>query len=271
MPKKMTVPDFRRFKQEGRKWTSITCYDYTMASIVNESPACSILVGDSLGNVIQGKPTTVPVTLDEMIHHIAAVAAGAPDTLIIGDMPFGSYNVSNEDAIRSANRMMKEGGCDCLKLEGGSIMAERIRAIVDSGTPVMGHIGVTPQTAGATGGYKVRGKTVDAAQKLLDDALAIEAAGACAIVLECIPSVVAKKITETLEIPTIGTGAGPDCDCQQLNLYDITGLFGDFKPKFVKRYAEMRKEMVEVFRQFDEETVSGVFPSPEYSYNTTVK
>ena len=271
MKKKMMVPDFKLYKNEGRKWTWSICYDYTMASIVDESKTDMILVGDSMGNVMLGMGSTIPVTVDMMIHHIKAVVKGAPNTFIVGDMPFASYNVSCEQAIETANRIMKEGGCDCVKLEGGATMAPQIKAIVDAGIPVLGHIGLTPQTASAMGGFKVQGASKAAADKLMADANAIEEAGAFAICVECVPSVVAKKMKETLQIPILGIGAGPDCDCQELNLYDMCGLFGDFKPKFVKQYLQLRPLIVGALDQFYDDTVNGVFPTPEYSYNTKVE
>ncbi len=270
MKKKMTVPDFKKYKQEGIKWTWVICYDYTMASIVDESKTDMILVGDSMGHVMLGMGSTIPVTVDMMIHHIKAVVKGAPNTFIVGDMPFGSYNVSCEQAIETANRIMKEGGCDCVKLEGGAIMAPQIKAIVNAGIPVCAHIGLTPQSASALGGFKVQGATKAAADKVMADALAVEEAGAFAVGLECVPSAVSKKITETLEIPTLGCGAGPHCDCQELNLYDMIGLFGDFKPKFVKQYNKLRPMVVEALNKFYAETVSGAFPTPEFSYNIEV-
>ena len=271
MKKKMMVPDFKTYKQEGKKWTWSICYDYTMASIIDESKTDMILVGDSMGNVVLGMGSTVPVTVDMMIHHIKTVVKGAPNTFIVGDMPFGSYNVSCEQAIETANRIMKEGGCDCVKLEGGVHMAPQIKAIVNSGIPVLGHIGLTPQSISALGGFKVQGASKEAADSLVADAIAVEEAGAFSICVECVPSVVAKKMTETLKIPTLGIGAGPFCDCQELNLYDMCGLFGDFKPKFVKQYLELRKPIVDALDKFYEETVNGTFPTPEFSYNVQIE
>jgi len=265
--KKNTIQDFQRYKEEGKLWTWSICYDYTMAGIVDESKTEMILVGDSLGNVITGFGSTVPVTLDMMIHHIKAVVKGAPHTFIVGDMPFGTYNASDEQAIMTANRIMQEGGSDCVKLEGGANMAPRIKAIVDAGIPVMAHIGLTPQSASAIGGLKLQGKARAAADKLVEDALAVQEAGAFAVCLECMPSVVAHKICKTLRIPGAGIGAGPYCDGQELNLYDMTGLFGDFKPKFVKHFAELRQPMVQALDDFYDEVVAGTFPTPEFSYN----
>ena len=269
--KKCTTKDFLRYKQEGQKWTWTICYDYTFAGIVDESKTEMILVGDSLGHVITGDGSTIPVTLDIIIHHIRSVVKGAPNTFVVGDMPFGTYNVSNEQAIATANRIMQEGGSDCVKHEGGEKMAPRIRAIVDAGIPVMAHIGLTPQSISQLGGFKVQGKDSSVADQLLADALAVEEAGAFGICLECMPVGVAKKITETVKIPCCGIGAGIYCDGQELNMYDMTGLFKDLKPKFVKHYAELRQPMVDALNAFYEDTVNGTFPTPEYSYNAKVE
>ena len=269
--KKLSVLDFKRYKEEGKKWTWSICYDYTMASIIDESKTEMILVGDSMGNVVLGMGSTIPVTVDMMVHHIKAVVNGAKNTFVVGDMPFGSYQKSCEQAVESAVKIMKEGGCDCVKLEGGRNVADRIEAIVKMGIPVVAHIGLTPQSISALGGFKVQGASKAAADKLVEDAIAVANAGAFAICLECMPSVVAKKITETIDIPTLGIGAGPYCDCQELNLYDMLGLFGDFKPKFVKQYAQLRQPMVDALNEFYDETVSGAFPTPEFSYNAKIE
>lgn len=271
MKKKCSVQDFQRYKEEGQKWTWSICYDYTMASIVDESRTEMILVGDSLGNVVMGVGSTIPVSLDIIIHHTRCVVRGAPNTFVVGDMPFGTYNVNCDQAITTANRIMQEGGSDCVKLEGGANMADRIAAIVKAGIPVMAHIGLTPQSISALGGFKVQGKDRTIADKLVEDAVAVTEAGAFAICLECMPSVVAKKITETVRIPCAGIGAGPHCDAQELNLYDMTGLFGDFKPKFVKHYAKLRQPMVDALNRFYDETCAGTFPTPEFSYNASVE
>ena len=269
--KKMTVLDFQKYKDEGRKFSFVTAYDYTTASIVNDSDCEIILVGDSLGMIMLGYDTTVPVTVDDMIHHIKPVVTGAPDTFIIGDMPFGSYNVSKEQAIETANRITKETLCDCVKLEGGVNMAPTIRAMVDAGINVMGHIGMTPQTATSFGGFKVQGGTPEAARKLIEDAKALQDAGAFAIVVECVPSVVAKAMHEEVRVPILGIGAGPYVDCQVLVTQDLLGMYGDFKPKFVKQFAHIREEMVKGLNLFHEETLSGAFPTPEYSFNKAVE
>lgn len=269
--KKMTVPDFKRFKQEGRKFAYATAYDYTTASIVNESDVEVILVGDSLGMVMLGYDTTVGVTLDDMIHHIRPVVKGAPNSFVVGDMPFGSYQESPEQAIRSASRILMETHCDCVKLEGGAAMAPTIRRMVDVGIPVMGHIGLTPQSANSFGGFKMQGGTPEGAKKLIEDAKALEAAGVFSIVVECVPSCVAKVLTASVSVPILGIGAGPDVDCQVLLTHDLLDMYGDFKPKFVKQFAHIRAEMVKGLNAFHEETLSGAFPTPEYSFNRQVE
>ncbi|SDF30009.1 3-methyl-2-oxobutanoate hydroxymethyltransferase [Sporomusa acidovorans] len=268
--KKMTISDFQTYKEEGRKFTYVTAYDYTMASIVDESECEVILVGDSLAMVMLGYKSTVGVTMEDMIHHIKPVVKGAPNTFIAGDMPFGSYNVSAEQAIANASRMLMETNCDCIKLEGGVDLAPTIARMVKAGIPVMGHIGLTPQTSTSLGGFRVQGGTPESARKLIEDAKAIEAAGAFSIVVECVPSVVAKELTQALRIPVLGIGAGPDVDCQVLVTQDLLGMYGDFKPKFVKQFAQIRKAMVDGLNLFHEETLNGSFPSPEYSFNKAV-
>lgn len=269
--KKMTVPDFKKFKQEGRKFTFVTAYDYTTASIVNDSESEIILVGDSLAMVMLGYDSTVGVTMEDMIHHIRPVVKGAPETFIIGDMPFGSYNVSAEQAIQNANRLLMETNCDCVKLEGGSEVAPTIERMVKAGITVVGHIGLTPQTSVSFGGFKVQGGTPESAKELIESAKALEKAGVIGIVIECVPSVVAKEITESLSIPVMGIGAGPDVDCQVMVTQDLLGMYNGFKPKFVKHFANVRKEMVDGLNQFHTETMEGTFPTPEYSFNKAVE
>ena len=269
--KKMTVMDFKKFKEEGRKFAYVTAYDYTMASIVNDSDVEVILVGDSLGMCMLGYSTTVGVTLDDMIHHIRPVVKGAPDKFIVGDMPFGSYQESPEQAIRSASRILMETNCDCVKLEGGANMAPTIRRMVDVGIPVMGHIGLTPQSATSLGGFKVQGGTPETAKKLIQDAKLLEQAGVFSIVLECVPNCVGKAVSEAVSVPVLGIGAGPDVDCQVLLTHDLLDMYGDFKPKFVKHFAHIRQEMVKGLNAFHEEALSGTFPTPEYCYNKVVE
>jgi 3-methyl-2-oxobutanoate hydroxymethyltransferase len=267
---KMTIMDFKKFKEEGKKFAYVTAYDYTMASIVNDSDIEIILVGDSLGMIMLGYASTTPVTMEEMIHHIRPVVKGAPNTWIVGDMPFGSYHESDEQAVHNAVRLVKETGCDCVKLEGGVEMASRIKAIVNSGILVMGHIGLTPQTATAVGGFKVQGGTPESAKKLIEDAKILEECGAFSIVLECVPKGVAKVVRDSVKVPILGIGAGPDVDCQVLVTQDLLGMYDGFKPKFVKQYAQVRSVMVEALNEFHDEALSGEFPSEEFSFNKEV-
>lgn len=267
---KMSILDFKKYKEEGKKFTYVTAYDYTMASIVNDSETEVILVGDSLGMIMLGYDGTTAVTMEDMIHHTKPVVKGAPDTFIIGDMPFGSYNESTEQAIRNCTRLMKETGCDAIKLEGGAKYADLIKDIINAGIPVCGHIGLTPQTTTSLGGFKVQGGTPESARQLIEDAKALENAGCFGIVLECVPSVVAKAVTEAVSIPIMGIGAGPDVDCQVLVTQDLLGMYGDFKPKFVKLYAQLRGEMVKALNEFHQESMDGTFPTEEYSFNKKV-
>ena len=269
--KKMTILDFKKYKEEGRKFSFVTAYDYTTASIVDESDNEIILVGDSLGMIMLGYDSTVPVTMEDMIHHIKPVVKGAPNTFIIGDMPFGSYNESIEQAIHNATRLTKETNCDCVKLEGGAAVVDTVRAIVKAGVNVMGHIGLTPQTASSVGGFKVQGGTPESALQLIKDAQALEEAGAFAIVLECVPVGVGKAVSEAVKVPILGIGAGPHVDCQVLVTQDLLGMYGDFKPKFVKQFANIREQMVAGLNKFHEESLSGEFPTPEYSFNKAVE
>lgn len=269
--KKMTVSDFKKYKEEGRMFTYVTAYDYTTATIVNESNCEVILVGDSLGMIMLGYDGTTSVTMEDMIHHIKPVVKGAPNTFIVGDMPFGSYNISKEQAIKNANRLYKETGCDCIKLEGGADMVDTVAAIVKAGIPVMGHIGLTPQTAGMLGGFKVQGGTPEAAKQLIEDAKVLERSGAFSIVVECVPKGVAKALREAVSIPILGIGAGPYVDCQVLVTQDLLGMYGNFKPKFVKEFVNIRKEMVDGLNKFHQESIDGVFPSKEYCFNANVE
>lgn len=263
---KNTVATFQKAKTEGTRLTMLTAYDYSTAKLLDESGINSILVGDSLGNVILGYEDTLAVTMEDMIHHGAAVARGAKEALVVIDMPFMSYQVSVEEAVRNAGRLMKEGHGDAVKLEGGEAVCPQIRAIVNAGIPVMAHLGLTPQSIHAFGGFKVQGKTEAAARTLLEDAKRVQEAGAFALVLEAVPSKLATLITEQLDIPTIGIGAGNGCDGQVLVYQDMLGMFSDFTPKFVKRFANVGEVMKEAFRQYIEEVQSGVFPSKENEY-----
>jgi 3-methyl-2-oxobutanoate hydroxymethyltransferase len=263
---KTPIPSFKELKARGGRVTMVTVYDYPFARLVDRSQAELILVGDSLGMVIQGLEHTNPVTLEEVIYHIKAVRRGAPNTLVVGDMPFMSYQVSPEQALASAGRMVKEGGADCIKLEGGSYLAPHVHKIVQAGIPVIGHIGLTPQSASALGGLKVQGRTPEQAEQLVDDARVLDEAGVFAVVLECIPSGVAKVITESVGAVTIGCGAGPHVDGQNLNGYDILGLFEKFVPKFVKQYMRLAPDIVSAFDAFTREVRSGDYPAPEHCF-----
>ena len=263
---KNTVVTFRNAKAEGKRLSMLTAYDYSTAKLQDEAGINGILVGDSLGNVVLGYDDTIPVTMEDMIHHGAAVARGAKDALVVIDMPFMSYQISVEDALRNAGRLMKEGHAGAVKLEGGEEVCPQIRAIVNAGIPVMAHLGLTPQSIHAFGGFKVQGKTEVAAKKLLEDAKRVQEAGAFSVVLEAVPSKLAAMITEELEIPTIGIGAGNGCDSQILVYQDMLGMFSDFTPKFVKRYANVGEIMKEAFRNYIEEVESGAFPAKENEY-----
>jgi 3-methyl-2-oxobutanoate hydroxymethyltransferase len=249
----------------------VTAYDATFARMMDEAEVDVILVGDSLGMVTQGLDDTLPVTVDEVIYHCRAVARGSKHTHIVGDMPFGSYQVCAEDALKNAIRFLKEGAAHAVKLEGGRSMAKAITRIVDAGIPVMGHVGLTPQSVHAMGGFRVQGKTEDAAEVVLADALAVQEAGAYAIVLEGIPSDLAARITDALDIPTIGIGAGVDCDGQVLVCYDLLGLTPDLKPRFVKRYAELFAGGGDAVRRYRDEVKSGVFPSEAHTFGEVQK
>ena len=265
-PAKVTVPALVAMKRAKRKITMMTAYDAAFARLVEASGIDVILVGDSLGMVVLGHPTTVPVTMEDMVRHAAAVARGASRPLLVGDLPFGSYQASTAEALRNAARFLKEAGMDAVKLEGGREVVETVRILVDNGIAVMGHIGLTPQRVAQLGGFKVQAKTSRAARRLIDDALALEDAGAFSVVLESVPAPVAKLVSERLAIPTIGIGAGPDCDGQVLVLHDVLGLFGEFKPKFAKRYAELGPVIIDALKQFDAEVRDGRFPDAEHSF-----
>ena len=263
--KKVTITDLREKKQGGKKITMLTTYDYPMARLVDEAGIDIALVGDSLANVVLGLDSTVDVTMDDMIHHAKAARRGIKYALFIGDMPFGSYGIP-KDAVRNATRFVKEAGCDAVKLEGGYDAVEVTKAIVGAGIPVLGHIGLTPQTASQKGGFKVQGKSAEAAKRLIDEALALEKAGSFAIVLECVPDLVAKMITEKLSIPTISCGAGIYCDGQVLVTNDMLGLFDRYTPKFVKKYVNLWPVILEALKKYKEEVESGAFPGPEHSF-----
>jgi len=265
-PKKVTVPDLVAMKRDGKRITMMTAYDAAFARLVDQAGIDVILVGDSLGMVVLGYPTTVPVTMDDMVRHAAAVSRGATRPLLVGDMPFGTYQAGPQDALRNAARFLKEAGMDAVKLEGGHEVVETVRALVDSGIAVMGHVGLTPQRVAQFGGFKVQAKTARAARRLIEDCLALEDAGAFSIVLESVPAPVAALASERLGIPTIGIGAGVDCDGQVLVLHDVLGLFGEFKPKFAKRYADIGTAVVEALREYDRDVRAGTFPDDEHSF-----
>ena len=267
MTRKVSILDLQQKKQAGQPITMLTAYDYPGATLVDEAGLDIILVGDSLAMTMLGHPNTSVVTMEEMLHHCRAVARGAKRAFLVGDMPFMSYQIQKSEAIRNAARFVKEAGMEAVKVEGGQEIVETVRAIVDAGIPVMGHLGLTPQTATKLGGFKVQAKTVMAARRLLDDALVLEQAGCFALVLEAIPAAVAEVVSQKLNIPTIGIGAGPGCDGQVLVFHDILGLFDRFTPKFVKQYANLREPMLAAFRQFREEVESGSFPTEDHSFN----
>ncbi|VAX34424.1 3-methyl-2-oxobutanoate hydroxymethyltransferase [hydrothermal vent metagenome] len=263
---RVTINDFLKKKLEGRKIVLLTAYDYPFARILDEAGVDAILVGDSLSMVVQGLENTLPVTMDEMVYHTKMVARAAQRAMVIGDMPFMSYQTSVEDALRNAGRFLKEGGAHAVKVEGGSEVSEKIRAIVSADIPVMAHIGLTPQAIHRMGGYSVQGRTEEARQRLIEEARVLQDAGAFSLVLEAIPLELAKKISETLVIPTIGIGAGPYCDGQVLVLHDILGLFERFVPKFVKRYANLKEDALTAVKKFREEVENGEFPGEEQSF-----
>ncbi len=263
---KNTVLTFAEMKAKGEKISMVTSYDYSTASLVDKAGVNSILVGDSLGMVMLGYPDSTFVTMEDMIHHTKAVRRGVENALIIGDMPFMSYQSSVYDAVCNAGRLIKEGGAHAVKLEGGVEVKEQIRAIVNASIPVCGHVGLTPQSINAFGGFKVQGKSVEKALKVIEDAKAVEEAGAFAVVLEGIPAPLAEIITDLLTIPTIGIGASVKCDGQVLVYQDMLGMYSDFTPKFVKKYADLGAIMTEAFRKYDQEVKDGVFPAEEYTY-----
>lgn len=263
---KNTVMTFKKAKEDGIKLTMLTAYDYSTAKLIDESGVNSILVGDSLGNVMLGYEDTISVTMEDMIHHCSAVSRGAKNALVICDMPFMSYQTSVYDAVVNAGRLMKEGRAGAVKLEGGACVCPQIKAIVDAGIPVCAHLGLTPQSINAFGGFKVQGKTEAAAKKLIEDAKAVEEAGAFAVVLECVPAKIAELVTKEVHIPTIGIGAGNVCDGQVLVYQDMLGMFSDFTPKFVRKFADIGTIMKEAFKAYDDAVKEGSFPAKEHEY-----
>jgi 3-methyl-2-oxobutanoate hydroxymethyltransferase len=269
--KKITLMDIQAMKNEGKKISMLTAYDYPMALLEDRAGIDIILVGDSLGMTVLGYENTIPVTMDEMIHHTRAVTRGAKYALVIGDMPFMSYNTSEREAILNAGRFIKEGRADAVKLEGGASVKDIVKVIVKAGIPVMGHIGLTPQTISMLGGFKVQGKDAQAAQRIIDDALLLEDAGAFSVLLEAIPAPIAKRITGGLKVPTIGIGAGVHCDGQVLVVHDMLGLFDRFTPKFVKRYVNLSESMLKAFASYKEEVLKGEFPTDQHSFHIDEK
>lgn len=264
--KKVTILDLRARKREGIPITMLTAYDYPTALVVDRAGIDVILVGDSLAMVVLGHETTLPVSMEEMLHHSRAVRRGARRALLVGDMPFLSYQADVGQAVTNAGRFLKEAGMDAVKLEGGREMAETIRAILDAGIPVMGHLGLTPQSIHKLGGYKVQGKDAAAAKRLMEDARILEEAGCFSIVLEAIPAPVAERITRSLSIPSIGIGAGPGCDGQVLVLHDLLGMFERFTPRFVKKYANLFQEMTRAIEAYRGEVLNRSFPGPEHTF-----
>jgi 3-methyl-2-oxobutanoate hydroxymethyltransferase len=266
LPKRVTVPELRAMKQRRERIAMITAYDATFARMLDEGGADVLLVGDSLGMVVQGLDSTLPVTMDEMLYHCRAVARGARRALIVGDMPFMSWQPSLERALLNAGRFLSEGGAHAVKLEGGTEAADTIRRLVQAGVPVVGHVGLLPQSVHAMGGFRVQGKTSAAAERVLEDARAIAEAGVCCIVLEGIPSDLAAQITREVDVPTVGIGAGAECDGQVLVCYDLLGLTPTLRPKFVKRYAELYDAGRDAAARYCDEVKGGTFPSPEYAF-----
>ena len=258
--------DVRKAKKEGRKLVMCTAYDYPFGLLADEAGVDIVLVGDSLGMVVMGLDGTVEVTMEHMIHHIKAVMRGCKGALVVGDMPFMSYNTSIREAITNAGRLLKEGGCDVVKLEGGVDFAPTVEAIVKAGIPVQGHIGLTPQTASALGGFKMQGRDASAAKKIFDDARALEQAGVFSIILEAVPAPLGKLLSESVSVPVIGIGAGPHVDGQVLVTHDMIGLFDKFVPKFVKQYTKIRETILEAMNAYKQDVQEGAFPGPEHSF-----
>lgn len=261
-----TITTFKEQKLKGDKITMLTAYDYSTAKLMDNAGINGILIGDSLGMTMLGYEDTLSVTMEDMIHHTACVARGAKNALVVADMPFMSYQVSVEEAVRNAGRLMKEGRAQAVKLEGGASVCKQIKAITEASIPVMAHLGLTPQSVNAFGGFKVQGKSLEAARTLIEDAKRVEEAGAFSVVLECVPAALAKIITETISIPTIGIGAGAGCDGQILVYQDMLGMYSDFTPMFVKKFANVGQVMTQAFADYIKETKEGTFPTVEQSF-----
>ena len=267
----VSIMDIKQAKQEGRKLVMVTAYDYPFGLMADEAGVDMVLVGDSLGMVVLGLDSTVPVTVEMMIHHIQAVVRGCKHPLVVGDMPFMSYNTGIRDAIINSGRLMKEGGCDAVKLEGGVDFAPVVEAIVKAGIPVQGHIGLTPQTASALGGFKMQGKDAAAARRIVEDAKALEAAGAFSIVAEAVPAPLGKLIAESVNVPVIGIGAGVDVDGQVLVTHDMVGLFDKFIPKFVKQYTKIRPTIIDAIKAYGDDVRGASFPTDKHSFGMSDK
>ena len=264
--KPLTIVDLQKMKEEKQPVTMLTAYDYPLAVMLDDAGIDIILVGDSLGNVVLGYDTTVPVTMDHMAHHVQAVTRGVKRALVVADMPFLSYHLSKEETFRNAGRLLQQGGAKAVKIEGGQPVLADVQALTAAGVPVMGHLGLTPQSVHQMGGYRVQANTASAAEQLLADAVGLQEAGAFALVLECIPAKLAKQVTAELNIPTIGIGAGPDCDGQVLVTHDMLGLSSGFKPKFVKQYTNLQPEITQALENYRDEVKQKKFPAPEHSF-----
>jgi 3-methyl-2-oxobutanoate hydroxymethyltransferase len=267
MIKKLTIQDIISMKKNGERISMLTAYDASFAGLIDAAGIDMVLVGDSLGMVLLGYNSTIPVTMEEMLHHCRAAGRGVKRAVLVGDMPFMSYQVSQNEAISNAGRFLKETGCDAVKLEGGTEMCDTVKAIVKAGIPLMGHIGLTPQTASQLGGYRVQGRDADSARRLLQSARDLEAAGVFAIVLECIPAQLSEAITRMVSIPTIGIGAGKHCDGQVLVTHDMVGMFEKFNPSFVKQFAKLAPQIKDAVADYNKEVKNGSFPAEEHSFN----
>lgn len=264
---RVTTTTLKRLKEEGTRISVLTAYDYSTAKILDEAGVEVLLIGDSLGMVMLGYDSTLPVTMEDMLHHTKAVARGTSNALVVADMPFLSYHISVEESVRNAGRFLQEAGAQAVKLEGGQEMLEPIRAILRAGIPVMGHLGLTPQQVNVMGGFKVQGRSAEQASKILEDALALEQAGVFAVVLECVPAPLAKLVSEKLSIPTIGIGAGAGCDGQVLVIQDMLGMYSDFTPKFVRQYAKLNEPITQAVQNYIKEVREGVFPGAEHTFS----
>lgn len=262
----VSIQDLWAAKRDGRRFAVLTAYDHPTAAILDEAGIPVLLVGDSVGMAVLGYDSTIPVTMADMLHHVAAVARGARRALVVADMPFGSYQAGQDEAVANAVRLLKEGGAHAVKLEGGTRAVQLTRRLVEAGVPVMGHVGLTPQSVNQLGGYRVQGREADAGQAIVADAHALTEAGAFAVVLECVPAEVGRAATDAIEVPTIGIGAGPDCDAQVMVIHDLLGLTAGPKPRFVKAYAGLRGRITEAVKAFEAEVADGDYPGPEHTY-----